>query len=95
MILAGIAQERFHPLFNRPRGNLPVLLRQRDHLVAARLYSARFMNGNVAGLRRENALIARKHGVNRNGVGLRAAFQKINAGIRRLACLADERAGPL
>lgn len=93
MILARVAKERLHPLFDRRGGNLSVLLRERDHLVAARLNCARLMNGNMTGLGGENPFVARKNRVNRDGIGLRAALEEEDAGLRRPAGLTDEAAG--
>ena len=93
MVPARIAKERFHPLFNRRGGNHSVLLRERDHLVAARFNSARLMNGNVTGLGGQNPFAACKNRVNRDGVGLRAALEEEDAGLRRPAGLTDEAAG--
>ena len=66
-----------------------------EHLVAAKLDSARLVTGDVASLSSNDALVGRKQHVDHRRVGLRAAHQKKHVGIRGLAGLANKLLGAL
>lgn len=66
-----------------------------EHLVAAKLDSARLMAGDVASLSSNDALVRREQHVDHRRVGLRAAHQKKHVGVGRLTDLADKLLGTL
>ena len=67
----------------RFRRKLPVFVRDREDLVAVRLDRACFMDADVPGIRRDDALIGQQERVDHRRVGLRAADEKID---RRILC---------
>ena len=68
--------------FQRVRHELSVLLRDFQHLMPGILDRPGLVRAHVPGVRRDHALIVRKHGGNDHRVRLRAAREKFNVRVR-------------
>ena len=73
--------------------NLAFPLGQRQDLVAGVFHSAGFVNGNVAGLGSNHALVIPEYGSNDGGIGLGAASEEEYLGLRAAHGLTDAGLG--
>ena len=74
-------------------GQLAVLAGDSEHLVTCGLYRSGLMDVDVAGLRGNYALMRAQRCADHGEIGLRAAHQEVDAGLRRPAGLPDEFPG--
>ena len=75
--------------FNLTGADFSVMVRQGQHFMPAKLDCAGLVYADVPGACGDHALIAFQHGVDHRGVCLRAADQKEDLRVRRLAGFAD------
>ena len=69
--------------------HLPVMLGEGQYLMSGVLDGTRLMDGDMAGLHRDGALIVCEHGGDDGGVGLRTAHEEVHLALRAVAGLQD------
>ena len=80
-------------LLNLRGGDLAVRVRYGQHLVAGVFDRAGLMRGNVAGVRRNDALMRAQDRGDHGAVDLRAAYEELYLTLRQFAALAQQGAG--
>ena len=73
--------------------HLSLVTGNRQHLMAAKFNSPRFVTSHVPRGSSHHALVGSEQHIEHNLVGLRAARKKKDVGVRRLASLADQLLG--
>ena len=91
MVAGCVAQISVQARLDLRGGDLAVLVRQCQHLVAAKFNGAGLVHGDVSGIRCNDALIALQQRVDHGRVRLRTAHQKEDICVRRAAGCADLR----
>ncbi len=82
-------------LFDLLGGELAVFVRHSQHLVAGVFNRTGLVYGNVAGVRRDSALMGAQKRGDHGAVDLRAADEKLYLAFRQSAALAQQGAGGL
>ena len=95
MLVIGVIPVALYAAFNRIGVQFAVFMGQSDHFVPAGFDRAGFMCTDVACLGGDHALIRAKDRLDHGGISLGAADQKMDIGVRRIACFSYFGAGRL
>ena len=82
MLAASIVHEGAHEVVQFGHGQFAIVARQRYHFMAGSLDGRGFVHVDMAGIDGDHGLVGTHHAINDGGIGLRAAHQEEDFGIR-------------